>query len=1311
MKDKKIKFIILILIIIITIAVFYYFKNDNSIYIGKIEEKQEDILINEENDNSIHIQSEGIVNLYECTDEFMQNYFENSKTIQEDKKEFILIVTSKEKLENNFGASNIIEAPNNQFILQYNNNDEKENAFIELSNNNSIDLVERNSVFYPCESNFETENTYNSWGIEKIGLDKASMELDKRESNDVTVAILDTGCDVDLINQYYPGKIIESYNAINPNEEMNEGDGHGTHIAGTIAEGTPQNIKILPVKVAKWNTFYATDIINGINYISYYNKADVINMSFGGAEDDEGTVSIYYAIEAANRKNIICVAAAGNNHSNKDHFPSGFDNTMSIAACDSNLEKASFSNYGKSITFVAPGVDILSVNGTQSGTSMAAPHVASATAILKSYKKDISLEETINFLKQYAVDLGTEGWDQYFGYGLISLENITYCDCNCDRCSSIVCSACSCEDCIYKSIKNIELTENGIQQLQYNYGTKMNLSNTKIKINYYNGTSETKYLGDFLEECDIIGYDPYLYGIQSIVIKYKGYKLQGELNNRKQDYGWEYEQISDNSIKITKYKNSIYGNNNTIKSVFIPEKIENKKVISLGENVFDNSQIEYFSLPNTLAKIGDRAFQNCSKAKIEIKAKKISVGKYSFKNVLNLQIPLDSEIIAIEEGSFYGCKGLQNIVLSDNITQIPMYCFKECIDLNVIEIPEGVRGIEESAFYKSGLIKVLLPETIEKIGSYAFYGCKISSMEIPEGVTEIGEDAFPYSTITLYLYYNSYAKKYAFENRISYRCLDPYAVYLQMSFKKTEFEPYETVDFWDLNGNGLDIWYELYNRGENNVRSTNWGSPGFFSLNSPIHIKYSGDNDSFRYGDTHVTFITTGSFGETIEYILPVTVHASKTVPTYIVPTNIKAKQYQKLSEVVLPSGFEWDEPDIILEKQGNFTFKARYIPSDTEHYEIVDNIDINVKVSIGKNIIIPQIHINDKVDDGTNNIDKNNIIVTNLNKSEYTITYASINLLQVGNQKATVVIKLTDDKFKTYAFEGGLQEYEFTTNINVITPKKLKEILITKEPNKTTYYYGENFASEGMIIIAKYSDNSENEITNYKILDGNYLTTNQNQVTISYTEEDITKTVMQDILVILRENIGFKDIADNSWYYESVKYVSERGIITGYNDTTFGPFDNLKREQLVNILWRIEGKPDASELPNNFTDVPNGEWYTDAIKWANANGIVRGYGGTTLFGRGDNIYRQDLAIMLTNYAKYKGKYIAPTGTLDKFADKEKVSNYALDAVRWASENSIISGNANEDGTRTIAPLKNAMRCEAAVMLTRFCKNVLNDPV
>ena len=189
--------------------------------------------------------------------------------------------------------------------------------------------------------------------------------------------------------------------------------------------------------------------------------------------------------------------------------------------------------------------------------------------------------------------------------------------------------------------------------------------------------------------------------------------------------------------------------------------------------------------------------------------------------------------------------------------------------------------------------------------------------------------------------------------------------------------------------------------------------------------------------------------------------------------------------------------------------------------------------------------------------------------------------------------------------------------------------------------------------------------------------------------------------------NLDFEDVISANWYSDAVRYNYKNGIISGYNEYTFAPQNNLTREQLVALLYRIEGQPSVSGLSNNFSDVPNGQWYTNAIKWANAHDIVKGYGGTDKFGLGDNILRQDLAIMLKKYAEYKGKYTSPTSNLNGFADKNTVSNYAVEAVTWASGKGIISGNNNSDGTKTIAPLNNATRAEAAVMMMRFCENVL----
>lgn len=101
----------------------------------------------------------------------------------------------------------------------------------------------------------------------------------------------------------------------------------------------PSNVKIIPVKVAVSKDFYTTDIIAAINYIAYYDKANVINMSYGGYAYSSAE---YQAVAAANSKNIICVAAAGNDNIDSLHYPSSFDNTISVSSVDSKLEKSDF---------------------------------------------------------------------------------------------------------------------------------------------------------------------------------------------------------------------------------------------------------------------------------------------------------------------------------------------------------------------------------------------------------------------------------------------------------------------------------------------------------------------------------------------------------------------------------------------------------------------------------------------------------------------------------------------------------------------------------------------------------------------------------------------------------------------------------------------------------------------------------------------------------------------------------------------------------------------------------------------------------
>ena len=331
---------------------------------------------------------------------------------------------------------------------------------------------------------------------------------------------------MDLFNQNYPGRIEEVYNVLDSNTNaMYDYQGHGTHIAGTIAEGTPDNVKIIPVRVSEEGKLYLSDILEGINYIVYYDKADVINMSFGGYGRSEEE---YQAIESANQKNIICVAAAGNDNSQAMHYPSSFDNTISIASVDSAFYKSNFSNYGSTITFAAPGSNILSINGYMSGTSMATPHAVCAVAILKSYNNAITLENTIDLLKDNAIDLGEEGFDKYFGNGLISFESAVFCDKNgCDG------SECD-EFCIFKKDKKPLAKIVGLEVIPvltgYNYGSINNILMSEVRIIYDNGNELSTALHN-LDNFNIIGYDPYATNTQNVTLTYEGITTTFEVAN------------------------------------------------------------------------------------------------------------------------------------------------------------------------------------------------------------------------------------------------------------------------------------------------------------------------------------------------------------------------------------------------------------------------------------------------------------------------------------------------------------------------------------------------------------------------------------------------------------------------------------------------------------------------------------------------------------------------------------------------------------------------------------------------------------
>ena len=185
-------------------------------------------------------------------------------------------------------------------------------------------------------------------------------------------------------------------------------------------------------------------------------------------------------------------------------------------------------------------------------------------------------------------------------------------------------------------------------------------------------------------------------------------------------------------------------------------------------------------------------------------------------------------------------------------------------------------------------------------------------------------------------------------------------------------------------------------------------------------------------------------------------------------------------------------------------------------------------------------------------------------------------------------------------------------------------------------------------------------------------------------------------------EPISFLDVKERDWFYDAVSYAVENGLMSGMSEDIFSPNTPLTREMLAVVLYNVEGQPESTEA-NTFTDVKGDMWYTDAILWANENGIVAGYDNGA-YGVGDFITREQFAAILYRYAQFKGYDTTQGGmAVREFSDYENISDYARPAMAWAVNAGIMGGM--DDGT--LMPQGKATRAEAATMLMNFCENVM----
>ena len=469
----------------------------------------------------------------------------------------LVVITDKE-LTDNYNAKSVNKTNSGKYILKYETEEETKKAYESLKQdsniqNVNIDINIQLQEVEPMYITYTVSGTsMQSWGIFTMGLNKMQEIINNSTTkNDIVVAVIDTGFDLEneiFKNHNLQSRIDSRYINIIDNSKSIGDDysvtangqtrllGHGTHTGSIVLDATPDNVKVLPIKVSEGGSLSLTYISEGLRYAIDQN-VDVINLSLGWKR--QSTIKaieneIQGLIEEAVQKGITVIAAAGNGDNNgvrestAQIYPVSYNDVIGVAALNSklitkennvinyqsyvaaknsdasNLIYTNFSNYGDAIDYSAPGEFIICLTPTGSvfgncgivqGTSHSAPHLAATVATIKSYKKDLSFEQINKILQYYSLDLGTEGRDNDYGYGMPCFKNFQECNCNCANCIKIYCTGCECQNCVYnqvaeKVLEKIEITTNP-NKTAYEEGEKFDKTGMVVTAIYSDSSKET----------------------------------------------------------------------------------------------------------------------------------------------------------------------------------------------------------------------------------------------------------------------------------------------------------------------------------------------------------------------------------------------------------------------------------------------------------------------------------------------------------------------------------------------------------------------------------------------------------------------------------------------------------------------------------------------------------------------------------------------------------------------------------------------------------------------------------------------------
>lgn len=385
------------------------------------------------NNTDFAIRSADVINSYSSS---------NNKNQLDSAGEMLRIIgrtSAKNYSFTGFGASAAVVGKDGRFLLQFSNKKAFDKCLAYLNSDPEIVYAEKDRLVYTCASEGEG-NADLSWGVDALKVDGYAESIQPSDGTSVTVAIVDSGvAAVDFVKE----RLIEGYDFVR-NEKggaVDESvDSHGTFLASIIADCVKNaSVNIMPVRVLYSRTGSLVNAVNGIYYAAD-NGADVINLSLGGVLNN--CKSLDDAVAYADLQNISVVVCAGNSKQDiRNYCPAHNESAITVTAIDESLGFAADfmpdgnseygSNYGSAVDVCAPGVNILGygADGNQkflSGTSMSAAFISACAALFRLEYLECNTYQVQQAIKNSCTDLGTAGFDIYYGCGLPDMSKIAY---------------------------------------------------------------------------------------------------------------------------------------------------------------------------------------------------------------------------------------------------------------------------------------------------------------------------------------------------------------------------------------------------------------------------------------------------------------------------------------------------------------------------------------------------------------------------------------------------------------------------------------------------------------------------------------------------------------------------------------------------------------------------------------------------------------------------------------------------------------------------------------------------------------------